>query len=129
MPKVSEELTHWAYCPQCFDEKVRPAQQTYDDIMSRAKNVFVFYKTQSKETRAIKRKEAVMQVANCHDKEETLLRLAFLAAFENFNTLVDVEISSKKIITDGYQSSVYVGVGVPTRLDPNSPLLKLKDNH
>lgn len=126
---VPKDLSYDAYCPHCFDEKVRPAKESYEDMISRAGEVFIFYKTQSKETRTIKRKEEPVRVVNCHDKDETLLRLAFLAVSANFNSLIDVVISSQKMIIDGYQTSVYMGEGVPVHIDPNSPMLKHKDNH
>ena len=82
------------------------------------KSVFVFFKTQSKETRMMSRKEIQVKVENCPDREETLMRLAFLAAFGGFNTLIDVELNSEKVRnSSSYQTSNWSGSAKPTTID------------
>lgn len=121
---VPLELSHNAYCGSCFDEKVGPELAHYNELLEKAGQVFVFYKTQNKETRSLRRNEDPIHINDCDDKDETLLRLAFRAAQEGFNTLIDVVITShKKIDSDGYQKSVWQGVGVPTLLNEKHPLL------
>ncbi len=118
------KLLHGTYCPNCFDQHVAPELAAYEETMARARDVAVFYKTQNKETRSIKRKAESMRVENCDDKDETLLRLAFFAAKANFNTLLDVVITSEKDIVGGYQKSIWQGVGSPVNMDPNHTLHK-----
>ncbi len=118
MERVPADLTHGTYCGACFDAKVAPALDAYTDAMERAKSVIVYLKNQGEETRLIKRSERPFVVKDCLDREETLLRLAFLAAEANFNTLVDVHIASKKIRNEAYQTTRWDGSGVPTQLDP-----------
>jgi hypothetical protein len=127
--EIPEPLTHASYCSQCFDEKVSEPLHKYNETMALAREVFVFYKTQNKETRSVRRIADPVRVEHCDDKDETLLRLAFLAAKANYNALVDVVISSQKIITDGYQKSDWQGIGNPVSIDPSSPLLLNKENH
>ena len=115
--EITPELAHGTYCGGCFDAKVQSALEVYTETMERAKDVNIFFKTQGKETRFIKRVEKALKVENCEDRAEAILRLAFLAAEHGFNTLIDVEVSSKKIHMGGWQTSSYSVQGVPTSLD------------
>jgi hypothetical protein len=45
------------------------------------------------------------------------MRLAFLAAENNFNALVDVVVTSEKVRNEGYQTTKWKGTGVPVPLD------------
>lgn len=113
LKQVPDRLNHTTYCGPCFDEKIAPEILAYEQLMDRAKDVAVFFKKQGKETRLIKRLEDPIRVTDCADKDEILLRLAFLAAQGNFNTLVDVEIVAEKVREGGYQRSKWQAVGVP----------------
>ena len=112
-----QDLAYSAYCGACFNQKVVPALESYQEVMRRAEDVIVFFKNQGKETRLIKRKEKPLKVIDCDDHDETLLRLAFLAAQANFNGLVDVEITSEKVFDHAYQTKKWNGCGVPVLLD------------
>lgn len=118
MGQVPEELSHQVYCHRCYEEKVAPALTRHEEAMERAKNFPVFFTTQSKETRLIKRKEQPLTVQDCTDRDETLLRLAFLAAQGGFNALIGVELTSKKIKDGTYQTQVWSGTGIPVNADP-----------
>ena len=110
---IPEELNLGRYCPPCFDQKVTPHLQAYDQIMARAKNVAIFFKKQSKETRLFKRKQKPIQVTNCSGRDEAILRLAFLAVTLNFNTVIDVEVEADKVRNAGYQTSIWKCAGIP----------------
>jgi hypothetical protein len=125
LENVPADLTHRTYCGACYDEKVAPALDSYVQAVERAKDVIVYLKNQGEETRLIKRSEKALRVVDCADRNETLLRLAFLAAQANFNALVDVDISSRKVRNEGYQTTTWNGAGVPIRLDADT-LKKMK---
>lgn len=117
LAKVPEQLTHTVYCPQCFDAQVAAPLAEYNETMEKAKNISIYFKEQSKETRLLSRKEAPVKVENCPDREETLLRLAFFAAHKKFNGLIDVELISKKIREGSYQTQSWSGSAIPVNLD------------
>lgn len=117
-PNLPKELTHTVYCPQCFETVVSAFQSDYEVTMEAAKQVFVFFKEQGKETRLMSRKAAPISVPKCDDREETIMRLAFLAAKENFNAIIDVNVTSEKVKTNGYQTLTWQGTAVPTNVDP-----------
>lgn len=101
------------YCPVCFDKNVRAELDNYNDKLERAKNVNVFFLTQSKESRFVRRTEKPVTVKDCPDRDEVVLRLAFLAVEAGKNALVDVELSSAKVRNGRWQSSTWSGQAVP----------------
>jgi len=114
LEKIPKELAHAIYCNGCFDNNVSNELTKYDEIMQLAKNVNIYFKSQGKETRTLKRKERPVKITNCPDYDEALLRLAFLAAKAGFNSLIDVNMTSKKEIVTGYQKTFWSGTGIPT---------------
>lgn len=114
---LPEELAHGAYCSDCFISKVQPIIEQYNATLEAAKNINVYEKTQGKETRFLSRKEKPVSVENCPDRQEALLRLAFLTVQKGFNAVIDVKIDGKKVINAGYQTTVYFGSGVPSTVD------------
>ncbi len=60
---LAPELKHGTYCRPCFDEKVATELFKYEETLEVAKNIDVFFKTQGKETRLVRRKEKPVQVS------------------------------------------------------------------
>lgn len=114
---IPDGLSEGAYCLQCFETKVRPEIEAYERTAEAAKNIEVFMKNQSKEFRLLKRAEKQVEVRDCEDRDEALLRLAFLAVQSGFDALVDVDLLPKKVRIDGYQTSVWNGTAYPARYD------------
>lgn len=117
LTEIPAHLSHKAYCVPCFDSQVASELDAYNETLEKAKNVYVFTKSQSKETRLIKRKAAAIRVENCSDEDDAILHLAFLAAQSDYNAIVDVHLTSKKIIQNSYQSTAWTGTAIPTHVD------------
>lgn len=115
----SQQAEEKTYCNPCFENSVATELAAYNETLERAKEVFVFLKNQSKETRLLKRKEKPVSVSNCSDHDETILRLAFLAAQANYNAIVDVNLSSEKIKNGSYQTTRWSGTAIPVQIDPS----------
>lgn len=116
MPAIPADFKHTIYCGPCYDQKVAPALADYEAMVEKARGIVVYFKADSKETRNIPRKEKPYKVLKCADKDEALMRLAYQAAEAGFNSLLDVEISSKKILNGTYQTSEWSGVGIPAQI-------------
>lgn len=116
LSKVPQDLSHRVYCPQCFEKNVSAELQEYNQNIERAKNISVYLKDQSKESRLLKRTEAPVQVESCKDRDEVILRLAFMAVLANYNGLVDVDVIGKKIRNGSYQTQNWSGTGIPTHI-------------
>ena len=105
------------FCTTCFDQNISAELEKYNQTMAAAKEVYVFYKTHSKVTRLIRRDEEPISIIDCDDKEEVILRLAFKAAQMGYNSLIQIEINSKKNRVNNYQSQVYTATGIPAQVD------------
>jgi len=116
MKKIPEHLSHTQYCPRCFDEKVAETLRNYETLKESAKNIIIFFRDEGQKTRLFSRKEPVVEVENCHDRNETILRLAFFAAEKNFNAIIDVDLKSHKVMNGSHRYSLWKGSAVPCNL-------------
>ena len=116
---LPSELSHQTYCGACHDEYVSPELRTYEEIMARAKNVIIFYKTQKKDIPLIHKSKEVCKIKNHPDRDEVILRLAFFAAKLNFNAMIEVEVTSERIQNKSrsYQFNRWDGIGIAAQID------------
>jgi len=118
LKEVPEELAHIHYCQSCFQETVEPALQHYEDTVLLAREVFVFFTTQKARLPILKKAKDRVSIEGGDDRDETTLKLAYLAAEEGFNSIVECEIKcEKKRDADGYQHSVWSGSAFPALID------------
>jgi len=119
MDKIPSYYEQGAFCQACYDQKIAPELNEYNDLVEKARNIDLFYKTQSKESRFIRRTEKALKVHDCEDKETAVLKLAFLAARAGFNILVDVETEFDKIRMHGWQTSKCHASAIPAHVEPH----------
>ncbi len=93
-------------------------REQYEQKVAEARGVYVFFVTQKRAIPLIAKAKNVVRVEGCSDRNETILRLGFLAAEQSFNALVQVEVTSEKVRNAGYQTSAWKGVGLPAKVDP-----------
>lgn len=113
----SADLSHEAYCRNCFEQTVAPKIADYEELMEKARDIRVYFKNQSQETRTIKRKSPAVNIVDCTDYHEAILRLAFLAAQTGHNAVVDLNLTPKKVRQNSYQSTVWSGSALPVVVD------------
>lgn len=114
---IPEELTHLHYCYPCYSSKVEPVIETYNQTMELAREVYFFFTTQKRTPPIIRKSKDKIKVANCLDRDETILRMGFQAASKGFNAVVDAEVLSVKVRNESYQKSIWSGVGYPAEVD------------
>lgn len=117
MKKIPEDLSHTYYCPSCHDAQVAPALESYNEVMERAREAYFFFVTQRKPIPIIKKSKEKVFVSSCDDRDETILRLAFLAVEQGYNAVVQAEVDSQKVRNEGYEKSVWKGEGFPAEVD------------
>lgn len=119
MDSPPEKAKHPTYCNTCYAEQVLPLVEEYDSQVTRAKNMFVFFKGDGKDVRnlALKRADKSVEINDCDDYHDTILRLAFMAVQKNCNVLVDVETQSHKIHDGSYVILRWSGKGTPASGD------------
>ncbi len=112
-----DHLKHNVYCSYCYEAQVHADVENYEDCVEKAKDIFIYFSDQGKETRMIRRKDEPYVVKDGNDRDETLMKLAFLAVRSGHNALVDVELTSKKVRVGGYQTLSWSGTGLPVQVD------------
>lgn len=119
LKKVPAELTHSNYCNQCYEEKVQASLDEYNHKMEAAREIYIFTKEQSKQTRLLQRKEMPYKVENCDDQEEALMRMSFQAVEGGFNALIDIQFTSKKVVSGSHKKLVWSATAIPVTIDPD----------
>lgn len=117
LPTKPPALTHHTFCQSCFVSQVLPELENYDATLEAAKNILVFEKKQSKETRLVSKKEKPLTISNCKDHDEAIMRMAFQAVQLGFNALVKVKMNSKKVKDGAYTSLLWSGEAIPAHVD------------
>ncbi len=79
--------------------------------MDAARKINVFYKDSNSLFRIIRKSVRMLEVSEVTDRDDLVMRMAFMTAIAGYNSLVDVEISSKKVRNEGYQTQVWSGRG------------------
>jgi hypothetical protein len=97
LPKKPPELTHTRYCQGCWQGHVEPAQEEYRASLEQAKQAYIFFSTQRKPIPILLKEKDVIRVADCPDRDETILRLAFQAVRLGCNAVVETVVSSEKV--------------------------------
>lgn len=115
--KLSAELKHHRYCIGCYEQHVTPALEAYHEILERAREVYFFFTTHKRPPTVLKRAKEVLRVTECKDRDETILRLGFMAAALGFNAVVEAEVKSQKIRQGAYQKMGWSGVGIAAQVD------------
>ncbi len=104
------------FCNSCFESDIAPTLNEYDEVMERAKQVFVFFEKQSKETRLIRRSEKKFNVGG-DDQTDIVMKLAFLAAKSGFNAVVDIAVKGEKRRDGSYKLMTWTGTGTAAHVD------------
>jgi len=112
--EVPKTLSHPIYCASCYAQEVEKAKGPYLELLEKAKEVYVFFEKRA--VPLIRRSKTKVSVEGCPDRDETLLRLAFFAAEQSFNALVEVELTSEKVFNHGYQSLMWSGSAHPAQV-------------
>lgn len=118
--KIPKDLTHPIYCSVCFDDKIRDSYESYNETLEKARDIIIFMKSQTKLTGHLKRKEEPYKVENCEDQDEAILKMSFWAVQDNFNALLDIQISNKKIIVGSHKKTICDATAIPILMDPDS---------
>jgi len=117
MKNRSRELAHSSYCSPCFVSKVQPAIETYNDLVTRAKQVYIVEKSPRHPFPIINMSNKALSTDVWPDRAITIMSLAFLAAEQGFNAVIKTKVTSRKLRNFGYQSMEWQATGFPALVD------------
>ena len=114
LTNAPEDLQHGFYCNMCFVTNVESEYNAYNSILERAKSVEVYFKKKhSKGVRMFKKAPKPIIMTDCADYDDMLLHMAFLAAKDNYNVIINAETSVRKIHSGSYKSILWSGTALP----------------
>ncbi|MBS1984202.1 MAG: hypothetical protein JST16_08520 [Bdellovibrionales bacterium] len=117
MSHTPPELTKGNYCPVCFEEKIVPARAEYDALMEKAADVYFLTRAYPGYVHVLRRHTKRVNIPECDDRRETIMRMAFLAAELGFNAIIDAEVKSFKVHKNSRKSALWTGSAVPAQID------------
>jgi hypothetical protein len=117
LPKTPEILTKSRFCRFCYDSSIAPELARYLETLEKAKEVVFLTSSYRGPLPMLKKAKYEVHHSGSPDRDELILRLAFLAAHDGFNALVQGEIISKKVRNHGYQRSEWEGRAIPASMD------------
>lgn len=116
-PQAAPELKLPRYCQRCHDDRVAAPLAAYEETLALARDVIYLPKTYKMQVQVLKKAKNEVRVEACADRDETILRLAFLAARDGYNALIQAEVERRKVRNHAYQTSEWSGHGFPATLD------------
>ncbi len=117
MKSRSKELSHESYCSPCFVGKVQPAIENYNDIVTRAKQVYIVEKSPRHPFPILNMSNKALSTDVWPDRSATIMSLAFLAAEKGFNAVIKTKVVSRKVRNFGYQTMEWQATGFPALVD------------
>lgn len=117
LPEIAPELKHSFYCQSCYSQTVEPELERYRETLERAREVFFFFDTQKRPVQLLSKGTAQAVVQECEDRDDTILRLGFIAAQQGFNAIIDAQVLNEKVRNHGWQKTRWRGRGWPANVD------------
>jgi hypothetical protein len=112
MEKVHRDFNLGHYCPECYEERMAPQIEKYEQLLERAKSIYIFFDTSSHPHTLKKISNKPMKLSSSRDRDETILRMGFRAAEQGYNAVVEVVVER---ITN--QRNFWQGTGTPANID------------
>ncbi len=118
---IPKDLATGTYCVNCYESCASEFIQEYEATMETAREVHIFFRGQGQERRALflKKREAPLKVENCVDEEAVIMKLAYMAAKNDFNALIETVVDSVKIHDGSYTLLKWHGSAIPCKGEPS----------
>ncbi len=113
MTKIPADLSYHNYCPFCYDAVVAPALVDYEATLEKAKDVYFLTRNYPGYIPVVRKANKDVRVDACPDRREAILRMAFQAAEQGFNAIIDAEVEAYKTGGGRYFASLVRGRATP----------------
>lgn len=110
------------YCSTCYTTEIVPRLEVYNEIVERAKEVSVFSTEKGKESRLIKRTDVHLKIDECADKEDLIMKLAYMAAKAGYNSIVDMDLVYTKVRDGSFKLANWSGTATAANLNSRMPI-------
>ena len=117
LTSIPIELEAVDCCPRCYDAKVQPALDAYNEVLERAKAVGYWSKAYRGHVPVLEKGRIEVAVQDGKDREDVIYKLGYLAAEQGFNGLINGVVDSKKVRDHAYSKMVWSGKALPCRVD------------
>ena len=105
------------FCANCFEAVVEPELQKYQEVLERSEGVKVVYATYHGFLPCLKKAKAPTEVAADAGRGISIQRLKFLAAWEGYDAVIEVETEGRKVRNHGWETKSWGARGTFACLD------------
>jgi hypothetical protein len=75
----------------------------------------------------LERSKEWIKIQECEDRDRLILQLAYLAAEQGYNGILETEVIQKKVRAGAYQTSTWSGQALPVQVDARKMELLKED--
>jgi hypothetical protein len=103
---------HGIFCHDCYESLVAPELERYDEVMARSETVRIIWDTFHGYIPCIKKAKFPTTVENADlGRGIALQRLKFLAAWEGYDSVIDVSATGDKVRNHGWETKSWAAKG------------------
>ncbi len=117
LPNPSPVLQNQIFCYDCFTDKVEPEIEKYQRTLAAAKEVIYLTKNYKGIIPTLRKAKFPVQVHKHVDRRDAIMHMAFLAAHEDYNAIIQADTVQKQLRNEAYQTSEWSGSGLPVVID------------
>jgi hypothetical protein len=110
-PKPPKQLHQRRYCFRCYEAKIAPEMEKYQALLDRANEIQVHKKGQKNLLRIQKREQISIQVKDLLDEYHAIMQLKVLAAWDEYDAILDLETKFIKVRKHGYEHKEWSAKG------------------
>ncbi len=102
---------HGVFCVDCFDALVRPEVERYEEVLARSETIVIVRSSFRGFIPCLKKAERMTEVKDDAGRGIAIWRLKFLAAWEGYDSIIELEAEHHKNRHHGWESKVWSARG------------------
>jgi hypothetical protein len=99
------------FCAECFDRLVRPELEHYEEVLARSEQVTLVGSSYRGYIPCLKKAKDPSEVTDDAGRGIAIWRLKFLAAWQGYDSVIELEAEHRKIRNHGWESKVWSARG------------------
>lgn len=116
-PEPPAFATKGIFCFECFESLVKPEVERYDEVLARSEKVTLIPISYRGYVACLRKAQYPTEVEAEAGKGIAVWKLKFLAAWQGYDAIVDLEAENRKTRNAGWESKVWNAKGLFVALD------------
>ncbi len=104
-------VMHGIFCAECYESLVKPELDHYEEVLARSEKITLVRTSYRGYIPYLKKAKDPSEVVDDAGRGIAIWRLKFLAAWQGYDTVIELEAEHRKIRNFGYESKVWSARG------------------